>query len=101
MFKNLFYIRTRSLQRFISTSSKCFREVQVDYNKIPPTEPINGSADAVYINPKEVQMFKISTLPSGIRVTTEADSGKHSTVGVAINSGPRYEINYSLGTTHD
>jgi processing peptidase subunit alpha len=102
MFKSLFNIRTRSLQRFISTSSKCFREVQVDYNKIPLTEPIPGIADAVYINPKEVQMFntKISTLPSGIRVATEADSGKYCTVGVAINSGPRYEINYPLGTTH-
>uniref|UniRef100_A0AC34GVL3 Mitochondrial-processing peptidase subunit alpha n=1 Tax=Panagrolaimus sp. ES5 TaxID=591445 RepID=A0AC34GVL3_9BILA len=43
---------------------------------------------------------KVSRLSNGIRVATEASPAKYCTVGVAIKSGCRYEMNYPLGTTH-
>ncbi|CEF62784.1 Mitochondrial-processing peptidase subunit alpha [Strongyloides ratti] len=50
----------------------------------------------------DVELFdaKITKLSNGLTVATEKSYGTFSTIGVAINSGCRYETNYMKGLTH-
>ncbi|CAG8738756.1 7562_t:CDS:2, partial [Acaulospora morrowiae] len=43
---------------------------------------------------------KISTLPNGVRVTTENTPGHFSAVGVCIDAGSRYETPQNIGVSH-
>jgi processing peptidase subunit beta len=43
---------------------------------------------------------RLSTLPNGIRVATEALGGETATVGVWIDAGSRFEDSKTNGTAH-
>ena len=42
----------------------------------------------------------VTTLDNGLRVASEKLFGEFCTVGVIIDSGPRYESSFKSGTTH-
>ena len=43
---------------------------------------------------------KVTTLSNGLKVASQPKLGQFCTVGVIIESGPRYEINYPSGVSH-
>lgn len=49
---------------------------------------------------KEENETQVTTLSNGLRVASENRFGQFCTVGVVIDSGPRYEIAYPSGVSH-
>lgn len=47
-----------------------------------------------------IELDRISTLPNGIRVATEALPGHFSGIGVYIDAGSRYENQHLQGVSH-
>lgn len=70
--------------------------------KLPPlTEQIANLPEAVYATPKaEDTKTQVTTLSNGLRVASEKRFGQFCTVGVVIDSGPRYEVAYPSGVSH-
>ncbi|KAL1508936.1 hypothetical protein ABEB36_003752 [Hypothenemus hampei] len=67
----------------------------------PMSEPVKGLPRAVYSNFREEnQQSKVTTLANGLRVASENRFGEFCTVGVVIDSGPRYEVAYPSGISH-
>lgn len=67
----------------------------------PLNEPIPNLPEAVYATVKEEQhTTKITVLPNGLKVASENRFGQFCTIGVLIDSGPRYEIAYPSGISH-
>jgi len=69
---------------------------------LPPlTEPLPNLPEAVYAAPlAESAITKVTTLPNGLRVASEPRYGQFCTVGLVIDSGPRYEVAYPSGVSH-
>lgn len=69
---------------------------------LPPlTEPIIGLPDVEYAMPlAESNITQVTTLPNGLRVASEKRFGQFCTVGLVIDSGPRYEVTYPSGVSH-
>lgn len=98
-----------------STPSKC-RNLWQKYNfssqsgsadrgsvvQFPPlSEPIPGLPEPIYSSAKEEhQVTQITTLPNGLRVASENRFGQFCTVGVLVDSGPRFEVAYPSGISH-
>ncbi|XP_031844183.1 mitochondrial-processing peptidase subunit alpha isoform X3 [Nomia melanderi] len=92
--------------------SKCsFSSQKVYNNKItresviipfpPLTQPIPNLPKAVYATAKEEhQTTKVTVLPNGLRVASENRFGQFCTIGVLLESGPRFEIAYPSGISH-
>ncbi|XP_065370001.1 mitochondrial-processing peptidase subunit alpha [Calliphora vicina] len=70
--------------------------------KLPPlTQPIPDLADVEYAKPLlESSATQVTTLPNGLRVASEPRFGQFCTVGLVIDSGPRYEVAYPGGVSH-
>lgn len=70
--------------------------------KLPPlTQPIPNLPDVEYAKPLlEGSNTKVTTLPNGLRVASEPRFGQFCTVGLVIDSGPRYEVTYPGGVSH-
>ncbi|XP_076673686.1 mitochondrial-processing peptidase subunit alpha isoform X1 [Andrena cerasifolii] len=67
----------------------------------PLTEPVTDLPKAVYATTKEEhQTTKVTVLSNGLRVASENRFGQFCTVGVLLDSGPRYEIAYPSGISH-
>ena len=67
----------------------------------PLTEPVANLPKAVYATTKEEhQTTKVTVLSNGLRVASENRFGQFCTVGVLLDSGPRYEIAYPSGISH-
>lgn len=67
----------------------------------PLTEPIPNLPKAVYSTAKEEhQQTQITVLPNGLKVASENRFGQFCTIGVLIDSGPRYEVAYPSGISH-
>ncbi|XP_015429321.1 PREDICTED: mitochondrial-processing peptidase subunit alpha isoform X2 [Dufourea novaeangliae] len=67
----------------------------------PLTEPIPNLPKAVYATTKEEhQITKVTTLSNGLRVASENRFGQFCTVGVLLESGPRYEVAFPSGISH-
>ena len=67
----------------------------------PLTEPVTNLPKAVYATTKdEHQTTKVTVLSNGLRVASENRFGQFCTVGVLLDSGPRYEIAYPSGISH-
>ncbi|KAL6264631.1 hypothetical protein P5V15_004732 [Pogonomyrmex californicus] len=67
----------------------------------PLTEPIPNLPKAVYSTVKEDhQTTQITVLPNGLKVASENRFGQFCTIGVLIDSGPRYEVAYPSGISH-
>ncbi|XP_034650485.1 mitochondrial-processing peptidase subunit alpha [Drosophila subobscura] len=69
---------------------------------LPPlTEPLPDMPEAVYAAPMaESAITKVTTLPNGLRIASEPRYGQFCTVGLVIDSGPRYEVAYPGGVSH-
>lgn len=70
--------------------------------KLPPlTESLADLPEAVYATPKaENTKTQVTRLANGLRVASEKRFGQFCTVGVVIDSGPRYEVAYPSGVSH-
>lgn len=70
--------------------------------KLPPlTQPIPDLAEVEYAKPLlESSATQVTTLPNGLRVASEPRFGQFCTVGLVIDSGPRYEVAYPGGVSH-
>ncbi|XP_068968484.1 mitochondrial-processing peptidase subunit alpha [Bombus flavifrons] len=67
----------------------------------PLTKPIPNLPKAIYATAKEEhQVTKVTVLSNGLRVASENRFGQFCTVGVLLDSGPRYEIAYPNGISH-
>ncbi|EFN77279.1 Mitochondrial-processing peptidase subunit alpha, partial [Harpegnathos saltator] len=67
----------------------------------PLTEPVPNLPKAVYSTAKEEhQTTQITVLSNGLKVASENRFGQFCTVGVLIDSGPRYEVAYPSGISH-
>lgn len=70
--------------------------------KLPPlSQPLEGLADVRYATVRpEHNQCQVTTLSNGLRVASEKRFGQFCTVGVVIDSGPRYEVAYPSGVSH-
>ncbi|EZA48849.1 hypothetical protein DMN91_004883 [Ooceraea biroi] len=67
----------------------------------PLTESIPDLPRAVYSSAKEEhQTTQITVLSNGLKVASENRFGQFCTIGVLIDSGPRYEVAYPNGISH-
>ncbi|XP_011703434.1 PREDICTED: mitochondrial-processing peptidase subunit alpha-like [Wasmannia auropunctata] len=66
----------------------------------PLTKPIPNLPRAVYSTAKEDQTTQITVLSNGLKVASENRFGQICTIGVLIDSGPRYEVAYPKGISH-
>lgn len=70
-------------------------------NLPPLSEPLHGLADVQYATVRpEHNHCQVTTLSNGLRVASEKRFGQFCTVGVVIDSGPRYEVAYPSGVSH-
>ncbi|MFH4973642.1 hypothetical protein AB6A40_000351 [Gnathostoma spinigerum] len=71
-------------------------------NSTPLTEPLKGLGPVKYTSYSDIIPFdtKLTKLESGLQVATEAHYGDYCTIGVAIDSGSRFEASYPNGTSH-
>lgn len=69
---------------------------------LPPlTEPIPNLPKPIYSTAKEEhQTTQVTVLSNGLRVASENRFGQFCTIGVLIDSGPRYEVAYPSGISH-
>lgn len=67
----------------------------------PLTEPLHNMPAVKYatIRGKE-ETTQVTTLSNGLRVASENRFGQFCTVGVVIDSGPRFEVAYPSGVSH-
>uniref|UniRef100_F1L1J9 Mitochondrial-processing peptidase subunit alpha n=1 Tax=Ascaris suum TaxID=6253 RepID=F1L1J9_ASCSU len=74
----------------------------IDINRIPLTEPIPGLSEVAYAAHIDIEPFdtKLTVLENGMKVASEPHYGQYCTIGVAIDSGSRYEVYYPSGTSH-
>lgn len=106
-------VGTRAMQRkTFSSIRRCnFSSQKTTNNKITRksivtphpslTEPIPNLPKAVYATAKdEYQKTKVTVLSNGLRVASENRFGQFCTVGVLLDSGPRYEVAYPSGISH-
>uniref|UniRef100_A0A7E4VEN8 Mitochondrial-processing peptidase subunit alpha n=1 Tax=Panagrellus redivivus TaxID=6233 RepID=A0A7E4VEN8_PANRE len=106
MYRKVFNLSNRHAIRQISTTSSTLRQsvplAGVDLTKIPLTEPIPGLESVAPVARKKAKKFdtKLTVLPTGLTIASEGALARQCTIGVAINSGPRYEANYPLGVSH-
>ncbi|EPB74372.1 peptidase, M16 family [Ancylostoma ceylanicum] len=75
--------------------------LMLSITRVPLCTPLEGefavkSKDVAYV-PFDT---KLTELKSKIRVASEPFYGEYCTIGVAIESGSRYEAGYPLGTSH-
>ncbi|XP_055859448.1 mitochondrial-processing peptidase subunit alpha [Episyrphus balteatus] len=80
--------------------------VNIPSNKIvtnlpPLTKPLSDLPEVEYAKPsKDDNVTQVTTLPNGLRVASEKRFGQFCTVGLVIDSGPRYEVAYPSGVSH-
>ncbi|XP_002736805.2 mitochondrial-processing peptidase subunit alpha-like, partial [Saccoglossus kowalevskii] len=68
---------------------------------IPLTQPLPGLPKPKYATTTEhTHETKVTTLSNGLRVASQNKFGQFSTLGVFVNSGSRYEIDYKNGVSH-
>ncbi|XP_029049916.1 mitochondrial-processing peptidase subunit alpha [Osmia bicornis bicornis] len=67
----------------------------------PLTKPVPNLPKAIYATTKEEHhVTKVTVLSNGLRVASENRFGPFCTIGVIIDSGPRYEVAYPSGISH-
>ncbi|KAH8365229.1 hypothetical protein KR084_006273, partial [Drosophila pseudotakahashii] len=89
-------VRTSDGPQKVNTPSK-----EIVTHLPPLTEPLPNLPEAVYAAPlAESAITKVTTLPNGLRIASEPRYGQFCTVGLVIDSGPRYEVAYPSGVSH-
>ncbi|XP_003743034.1 mitochondrial-processing peptidase subunit alpha [Galendromus occidentalis] len=72
-----------------------------DLTKVSLSEELPGLPQVTYAKPSpHDDESKVTTLENGIRVASQNRFGHFSTVGVVIDSGPRYEVAFRSGISH-
>lgn len=67
----------------------------------PLTDPLPGTENVQYARATPGRTTtQVTTLPNGLRVASEQRFGQFCTVGVVIDSGPRYEVGHPSGVSH-
>ncbi|KAK6759508.1 hypothetical protein RB195_021224 [Necator americanus] len=91
----------RILSRSLSSSKSHSKDLR-NITRIPLSTPVEG--EFAVKSQKDIGYVpfdaKLTTLKSKIRVASEPFYGEYCTIGVAIESGSRYEAGYPLGTSH-
>jgi len=65
------------------------------------SQPLPGLPPATYVSSNKInEDTQITVLENGIRVASERRFGQFCTVGVAIDSGSRYEVAFPSGISH-
>ncbi|XP_043662170.1 mitochondrial-processing peptidase subunit alpha [Drosophila teissieri] len=89
-------VRTSDGPQKVNTPSK-----EIVTHLPPLTDPLPNLPEAVYAAPlAESAITKVTTLPNGLRIASEPRYGQFCTVGLVIDSGPRYEVAYPSGVSH-
>ncbi|KAL1131730.1 hypothetical protein AAG570_011343, partial [Ranatra chinensis] len=71
------------------------------FEQPPLSEPLPGLTVPVYASHKYgEELTRVTTLPNGLRVASENRFGQFCTIGVVVDSGPRYEVAYPSGISH-
>ncbi|XP_050707963.1 mitochondrial-processing peptidase subunit alpha-like isoform X2 [Eriocheir sinensis] len=69
--------------------------------KIPLSESVSWLPKPVYASPADIDHeTRVTTLENGLRVASEPKFGNFCTVGVAIDSGSRFEVAFPSGISH-
>ncbi|XP_012231557.1 mitochondrial-processing peptidase subunit alpha isoform X2 [Linepithema humile] len=78
------------------------KDLKETVTSFPPlTEPVPNLPKPIYSTAKEEhQITQITVLPNGLKVASENRFGQFCTIGVLIDSGPRYEVTYPNGISH-
>ncbi|XP_065076919.1 mitochondrial-processing peptidase subunit alpha [Ochlerotatus camptorhynchus] len=67
----------------------------------PLSQPVPDLAPVQYARPgDQSNVTQVTQLSNGLRVASENRFGQFCTVGVVIDSGPRYELPYPSGVSH-
>ncbi|CAL7948098.1 unnamed protein product [Xylocopa violacea] len=99
-------VATQHFFRKCNFSSQKISNNKITRNSIvtpfpPLTEPVPNLPKAIYATAKdEHHVTKVSVLSNGLKVASENRFGQFCTIGVLIDSGPRYEIAYPSGISH-
>ncbi|XP_014673938.1 PREDICTED: mitochondrial-processing peptidase subunit alpha-like [Priapulus caudatus] len=81
-------------RRYCATSN-------VDPNSVLLSQTLPGLPNAIYSKHAESnQDTKVTVLENGLKVASKNKYGRFCTVGVAIDSGPRYEVAFPSGVSH-
>jgi len=64
------------------------------------SKPLAGLAAPTYLTATPSSETRVTLLENGIRVASEQKFGQFCTVGVAIDSGSRYEVAFPSGISH-
>lgn len=103
--RNIVLVRRSLLEcefslRYLCSSGKDFSSSS-SIPTIPLTSPLPQVPPAQYAKiTSDGQDTKVTVLPNGLRVASQNKFGQFCTVGVAINSGSRYEVAYPSGISH-
>ncbi|XP_072016851.1 LOW QUALITY PROTEIN: mitochondrial-processing peptidase subunit alpha-like [Amphiura filiformis] len=92
-----------SRSRFSKSSIRGFCSAGNGAGSIPLTQPLPGIPTPVYAvvsSDDDTHETHITTLDNGMRVASLNKFGQFCTVGVVIDSGSRYEIDYIKGISH-
>lgn len=68
----------------------------------PLSEPLSDLPKAIYASVKksEKDVTQVTVLPNGLKIASENRFGQFCTIGVVIDSGPRFEVAYPSGISH-
>lgn len=107
------YLKTFSRTRATSASetgsngsNNSIGTVNVPSNEIvtplpPLSQPVPNLPPVSYAQPRtEQRQTIVTTLSNGLRVASEPRFGQFCTIGVVIDSGPRYEVAFPSGVSH-
>ena len=94
-----------ALQRTLTTTCSTHNNATAT---LPPLNVATGDADVVDRQRPKVTTttqsgnadLVITTLPNGMKVTSDQTFGPFCTVGVLIDAGSRYEVDYPSGISH-
>ncbi|VDM74347.1 unnamed protein product [Strongylus vulgaris] len=91
----------RAFIRSLATTKSHYKDLR-RITRIPLCTPLEGGLAVK--SPQDLNYVpfdtKLTALKSKIRVASEPFYGEYCTIGVAIESGSRYEAGYPLGTSH-
>lgn len=82
-------------------SSKSSEPLKNSFEQAPLSSPLPGLKKARYATTREEDnVTEVTTLSNGLRVASENRFGQFCTIGVIIESGPRFEVAYPSGISH-
>ncbi|XP_043476997.1 mitochondrial-processing peptidase subunit alpha [Leptopilina heterotoma] len=96
------YSKVGQICGFASDIRKNIEPINAIVSPFPPlSKPLPNLPTPIYSTvKKEKQETKITTLPNGLKIATEDYFGQFCTIGVLVNSGPRFEVAYPSGISH-